>query len=312
MRVEELVGRHIGAEREAQHMTQEELGRRLGPLLGRAWSRQAVSAAEKGSRQFTAAELVAIAYALGTNVGRLLTPPVASDDISLPGASISPSDMRSAAMEYSRTENTAAAMAETIGRIVDQLATILETGSATAQTAELLWHQLHSLPVLEPVTPEQMAAWQAETERRAETRDRTMRVHLQPIAAAIVTSPHGVLIGRRNDRTPPWTFIAGEVEPGERADDAAIRETKEEAGLEIVVGERIGERVHPATGRTMIYLAAEPREGTSIFVGDRAELAEVRWASLAEAEQLMPDMFGPVHEYLIRELEEGGDDGEGA
>ena len=126
----------------------------------------------------------------------------------------------------------------------------------------------------------------------------------QPVAAAIVMSPLGVLIGRRNDRTPPWTFIAGEVEPGERPADAAEREVKQETGLEILTGERIGERVHPATGRTMIYLAAEPREGTDILVGDRAELAEVRWARLAEALELMPDMFGPVHEYLARELGE--------
>jgi hypothetical protein len=35
----------------------------------------------------------------------------------------------------------------------------------------------------------------------------------QPIIAAIVTSTKGVLVGRRNDRTPPWTFIAGELDP---------------------------------------------------------------------------------------------------
>src|SRR5215472_9337572 len=33
----------------------------------------------------------------------------------------------------------------------------------------------------------------------------------QPVVAAIVTSEHGVLVGRRNDGNPPWTFIAGEI-----------------------------------------------------------------------------------------------------
>ena len=70
----------------------------------------------------------------------------------------------------------------------------------------------------------------------------------QPIVAAIVTSRRGVLVGRRNDRTPPWTLIAGEQEPGERPEDTAIREVKEETGLEIRAGEVIGERDHPATG----------------------------------------------------------------
>jgi 8-oxo-dGTP diphosphatase len=127
---------------------------------------------------------------------------------------------------------------------------------------------------------------------------------VQPVAAAIVTSALGVLVGRRNDRTPPWGFISGEVEPGELPEDAAVREVKEETGLEVRAGEVIGERDHPATGRHMIYLAAKPTRGVDVFVGDEAELAEVRWADLDEADELLPGMFGPVREYLARELGE--------
>ena len=125
----------------------------------------------------------------------------------------------------------------------------------------------------------------------------------QPIVAAIVTSARGVLLGRRNDGKPPWTFIAGEQEPGERAEDTAIREVKEETGLEIRAETVIGERNHPATGRHMIYMAARPVRGTKVIVGDEAELAEVRWASLTEADELLPGMFEPVHDYLARTLE---------
>lgn len=124
----------------------------------------------------------------------------------------------------------------------------------------------------------------------------------QPIVAAIVTSELGVLVGRRNDRTPPWTFIAGEQEPGEQPVDTVVREVKEETGLEIEAGEIIGERDHPATGRHMIYLAGRPVRGTKVIVGDEAELAEVRWVSLAEADELLPGMFGPVRTYLETEL----------
>ena len=45
-----------------------------------------------------------------------------------------------------------------------------------------------------------------------------------PVIAGIVVSPLGVLVGRRIDGTPPWTFIAGMSEPGEipgRRDRAA-------------------------------------------------------------------------------------------
>jgi 8-oxo-dGTP diphosphatase len=122
------------------------------------------------------------------------------------------------------------------------------------------------------------------------------------VVAAIVTSPLGVLVGQRRDGKPPWTFIAGEVEPGELPEDAAVREVKEETGLEVRSGQVIGERNHPATGRYMIYMAAEPVRGTSVFVGDEAELAEVRWVSLAEVDELLPGMFKPVREHLVAVL----------
>ncbi len=127
----------------------------------------------------------------------------------------------------------------------------------------------------------------------------------QPVVAAIVTSELGVLVGRRNDGKPPWTFIAGEIEPGESQVDAAIREVKEETGLVVRAGEReIGRRVHPKTGRTMIYLACTPVEGTDVFVGDPEELAEVRWIDLAEVDKLMGagNVFEPVWQHLSHVL----------
>ena len=128
----------------------------------------------------------------------------------------------------------------------------------------------------------------------------------QPVVAAIVVSRQGVLMGRRHDGKPPWTFIAGEIEPGESAADAAVREVKEETGLEVAAGGIIGRRVHPRTGRTMVYMTAAPIRGTGIFVGDADELAEVRWVSLPEADELTGGvMFEPVRDYLRRALPEG-------
>lgn len=124
-----------------------------------------------------------------------------------------------------------------------------------------------------------------------------------PVVAGIVTSDRGVLIGRRHDGKPLWTFIAGEIEPGESPADAAIREVKEETGLLVRAAEReIGRRVHPKTGRTMIYLACYPTGKLDVFVGDEDELAEVKWAGLEEAQELLPGLFDPVLEHLQREL----------
>ena len=68
----------------------------------------------------------------------------------------------------------------------------------------------------------------------------------------------------------------------------------------------IGRRIHPETGRAMIYIAAEPvRPGDlDVFAGDTRELAEVRRLSLAEADELLPGMFGPARDYLAREVGE--------
>lgn len=124
-----------------------------------------------------------------------------------------------------------------------------------------------------------------------------------PVVAAIVTSGRGVLIGKRNDGKPPWTFIAGEIEPGESQADAAVREVKEETGLVIEPAPyEIGRRVHPKTGRTMIYLACTPVGKLDAIVGDPEELAEVKWATLAEVDELMPGVFEPVYAHLQREI----------
>lgn len=118
------------------------------------------------------------------------------------------------------------------------------------------------------------------------------------IVAAIVTSGQGVLVERRHDGRPLWTFPAGEAEPGESPADTAVRETKEECGLQIVVSHVIGERTHPKTQRHMFYLACRPYQGTGVHNGDEDELAEVKWVSLPEAEELLTGMFEPVLAHL--------------
>ena len=120
------------------------------------------------------------------------------------------------------------------------------------------------------------------------------------VAAAIITSDGTILVARRHDRIPPWTFPATEIEAGESPAVAAARAVRKETGLTPTVDHVIGRRIHPKTGRVMIYLATSV-DGTDAKVGD-ADLAEVRWIDLAEADQLMPDMFPTVRQHLGRVL----------
>lgn len=124
----------------------------------------------------------------------------------------------------------------------------------------------------------------------------------RPVAAAIVTSELGVLIGRRADGTPPWAFPAGKIEPGESPEHAAVREVIEETGLGVLATGILGRRVHPRTGRALVYMSATPVSGTAVSVTAPDELAEVRWASLTEADKLLRGMFGLVRDYLTRML----------
>ena len=72
-----------------------------------------------------------------------------------------------------------------------------------------------------------------------------------------------------------------------------------------MAGDEIGRRVHPVTNRLMVYVAAKPapRASLDVTAEDTDELADVRWVSLAEADDLTGGkIYGPVRDYLEREL----------
>jgi 8-oxo-dGTP pyrophosphatase MutT (NUDIX family) len=117
------------------------------------------------------------------------------------------------------------------------------------------------------------------------------------VALAIITSDRGVLVAKRADGIPPWTFLGGEILDGETSSDAARRRVQAEAGLPVTSVRFIGRRLHPKTSRVMVYLHVEVGDGDPTL-GDPDDLAEVRWASIDETRELMPDMYGPVRQYL--------------
>jgi 8-oxo-dGTP diphosphatase len=120
------------------------------------------------------------------------------------------------------------------------------------------------------------------------------------IAAAIIVNDGRVLLVRRRvaEGELSWQFPAGEVEPGEAPEDAAVREAHEETTLTVTALKRLGERVHPATGRSMVYVACEAVAGTA-QVGDEDELAEVAWCDRTTLTEYVPyPFYGPVQEYF--------------
>lgn len=275
--------------RAARRLTYKQLADRL-EQLGRPIPTLGLSRIEKGNRRVDADDLVALAVALEVNPNALLLPrdgrPEQEIDLA-PGRRVT---------------------ADVVWKWADgRIPLWLRQGDVTEHAqadfekhARPPWDVTSygpQAPIFRQVRSQQLDDLQRQLD--------DLRAATRPVVAAIITSPLGVLITRRHDGQPPWGFLTGEIEPGESAEDAALREAKEEAGLLVRVSRILGERVHPATARHMIYLAAEPTHGTDVHVGDEAELAEVRWVSLAEADELLPGMYEPVREHLAAELEAG-------
>jgi 8-oxo-dGTP diphosphatase len=124
------------------------------------------------------------------------------------------------------------------------------------------------------------------------------------IAAAVIVQDGRVLLVQRrvSEGSLSWQFPAGEVEAGESGEEAGVRETAEETGLTVAALDFLGERVHPATKRTMLYVACEVLDGEA-HVADAEELGAVAWVSRGDIAGYVPfPFYGPVQEYLNARL----------
>ncbi|MGH2562039.1 MAG: NUDIX domain-containing protein [Thermomicrobiales bacterium] len=121
--------------------------------------------------------------------------------------------------------------------------------------------------------------------------------YLDPkLAVAVVVARDGnLLLGLRGQHTTSpgkWSFPAGFVERGERVEDAAVRETREEVGLDITLGPLLG--LYSRTGETVVlvvYVAASAT-GDPVAADD---LDAVDWFS----PDTLPDLAFPHDASII-------------
>jgi len=104
-----------------------------------------------------------------------------------------------------------------------------------------------------------------------------------------------------------WTLSKGSVEEGESAEQAAIREIKEETNLDIVIKGKIGESEyiasHPQNGKirkhVMFFLGESPFVPVTLE-NDSGGLDDVRWFSVAEVAGLK--MYDDVTGYMANAI----------
>lgn len=120
------------------------------------------------------------------------------------------------------------------------------------------------------------------------------------ISMAIITAEGKALMIRRREREGKllWAFPGGGIEPGETAEQAAVRETLEEVALEVKAVRVLGDRVHPQTGRHMTYVACELLDGEA-RVADSDEIADLAWIGHDQIPEYVPwGLFDKVQAHL--------------
>jgi NAD+ diphosphatase len=97
-----------------------------------------------------------------------------------------------------------------------------------------------------------------------------------PVVIMIVESENRLLLGR-NDGWPPsmYSLLAGFVSPGESAEEAVVREVREESGIRAHDPKFVISQPWPFPSSLMLGFAAESNGGEPT-ARDR-ELADVRW-----------------------------------
>jgi 8-oxo-dGTP diphosphatase len=108
--------------------------------------------------------------------------------------------------------------------------------------------------------------------------------HVVVVAGALITG--GALLVAQRDRPPElagmWELPGGKVAPGETDDEALARELHEELGVEVAVGERLGDDVALSETMTLRAYCVTCTAGTPRPDDHRA----LRWITVAELDDL--------------------------
>ena len=122
---------------------------------------------------------------------------------------------------------------------------------------------------------------------------------VEKIVVGIVVSDSRVLMVLRSviEDNLSWVFPGGKVLDSEGEEAAVLREISEETGLICKVVKRLGERVHPNSGKMIIYFACEYVSGE--LNDSSSEIERVEWVDIKQVkERITSDLFDKVEDFL--------------
>lgn len=113
-----------------------------------------------------------------------------------------------------------------------------------------------------------------------------------------------------------WSFPKGHVESGENELQTALREIKEETGLEVTLLDGFRQSVEyfpkPHVKKQVVYFLGHPRGDDTVYRQEE-EISEYRWCPLDDADDLVTfkndkNLIREARKFLAGALETGAED----
>lgn len=169
MRMEEVVGQNVARLRKDKWaLSQAELGQKIGAECGRAWSRQTVSAAEKGDRAFTVSDLVMLAFVFQVDSAALLHLPTGVQSFEVGGRTYRRDELAPISWQSHPTKNGMAALSDELfglSRQLDDLIQAADEIDGRAKNIYLAATRLRSQQSLEALGAAMPHDYEEETDR---------------------------------------------------------------------------------------------------------------------------------------------------
>jgi 8-oxo-dGTP diphosphatase len=105
------------------------------------------------------------------------------------------------------------------------------------------------------------------------------------VLALIEKDGEFLLIDRRNPHLKlTWAFPGGIMEEGEEEEVAAVREAREEVGLDVEVVKKLSERKHPNTFVQLSYFHCQLKDkNQEPKILETEEIKDIKWVKASEA-----------------------------